>query len=42
LRELLQAHGGNVSAVAKAIGKPRAQVYRWMKAMGLAAGKYRR
>jgi DNA-binding NtrC family response regulator len=42
LRGLLETHAGNVSAVAVALGKPRAQVYRWMKSMGLTAQKYRR
>ncbi len=42
LKALLEAHGGNVSAVAQVLGKPRAQVYRWMKSMGLSAAKYRR
>jgi DNA-binding NtrC family response regulator len=42
LRGLLEAHAGNVSAVADALGKPRAQVYRWMKSMGLSAQKFRR
>ncbi len=41
LRDLLEANGGNVSAVADALGKPRAQVYRWMKSMGLSAVKFR-
>jgi transcriptional regulator with GAF, ATPase, and Fis domain len=42
LSALLDQHGGNVSAVAKAIGKPRAQVYRWMKAFGLSATRFRK
>jgi transcriptional regulator with GAF, ATPase, and Fis domain len=42
LNTLLDQHGGNVSAVAKALGKPRAQVYRWMKAFGLSATRFRR
>ncbi|HEX2677874.1 MAG TPA: sigma 54-interacting transcriptional regulator [Polyangiales bacterium] len=42
LKQLLETNGGNVSAVADALGKPRAQVYRWMKSMGLAPGKFRR
>ena len=35
LREQLQAlfseHAGNISAVARAMGKPRTQIHRWMK-----------
>ncbi len=36
LEELLERHGGNVTAVAKELGKVRPQVYRWLKAYGLA------
>jgi DNA-binding NtrC family response regulator len=36
LEELLDRHGGNVTAVAKELGKVRPQVYRWLKAYGLA------
>jgi transposase-like protein len=32
---LLEEHGGNVSAVARAMGKARMQVQRWMKRFGL-------
>lgn len=35
LRELLRIHGGNVSAVARAMGKARMQVQRWMRRYGL-------
>jgi hypothetical protein len=35
LAQLLEVHGGNVSAVARAMGKARAQVQRWMKRYGL-------
>jgi len=31
IRALLQQHGGNVTAVAHALGKPRTQVQRWIK-----------
>jgi DNA-binding NtrC family response regulator len=31
----LRAHGGNVSAVARALGKPRSQIQRWMRRWGL-------
>ena len=35
LAQLLEAHGGNVSAVARAMGKARGQVQRWIKKYGL-------
>jgi hypothetical protein len=38
---LLEAHGGNVAAVAQVLGKPRAQVYRWMRSMGLSPERFR-
>jgi DNA-binding NtrC family response regulator len=42
LRVLLEAHGGNVSAVAQQLGRPRSQIYRWLKAMGFSANRFRR
>ncbi len=42
LLSLLEEHQGNVSAVAKAMGKQRNQVYRWMRAHGLNAETFRR
>jgi transcriptional regulator of acetoin/glycerol metabolism len=36
LQALLVKHEGNVSAVAKELGKVRAQVYRWIKSYGLS------
>jgi transcriptional regulator of acetoin/glycerol metabolism len=41
LKALLTEHQGNVSKVATALGKPRAQVYRWLSALGLSAEGYR-
>ena len=35
LVELLERHGGNVSAVAREMGKARMQIQRWMKRFGL-------
>jgi DNA-binding NtrC family response regulator len=35
LRALIQEHGNNVSAIARATGRSRMQVYRWMKKHGL-------
>ena len=35
LEELLRVHGGNVSAVARATGKARMQIQRWMRRYGL-------
>lgn len=36
LKNLLERLDGNISEVAKSLGKPRAQVYRWIKSFGLA------
>jgi transcriptional regulator with GAF, ATPase, and Fis domain len=41
IESLLVRHQGNVSLVAKALGKPRGQLYRWMTSLGLAAERYR-
>ena len=41
LRELLVRWGGNVAAVARALGKGRMQVHRWMRRYGLEADEYR-
>jgi transcriptional regulator with GAF, ATPase, and Fis domain len=41
LRASLAKHAGNISAVAHELGKPRAQIYRWLKAMGLSARNFR-
>lgn len=35
---LLQEHGGNISAVARALGKARPQVQRWIKRYGIKLG----
>jgi transcriptional regulator of acetoin/glycerol metabolism len=32
---LLRAHGGNVTAVARAMGKERMQIQRWIKRYGI-------
>jgi len=42
LVKLLDSHGGNISAVAKQLGKPRAQVYRWLSRFGLNPRQHRR
>lgn len=36
LSALLAEHGGNVSAVARAMGKARMQVQRWIRRYGLS------
>ena len=41
LEQLLQQHGGNVSEVARQLGKARAQIHRWIR-FGLDAGGHRR
>lgn len=42
LTKLLQAHQGNVAAVARAFGKAPFQVHRWMKQYGIEADAFRR
>jgi len=37
----LREHGGNVSAVARALDKDRKQIQRWIKRFGLDPGSYR-
>jgi DNA-binding NtrC family response regulator len=41
LAALLSEHGGNVAQVARALGKDRAQIHRWMKAHALDPNAYR-
>jgi transcriptional regulator with AAA-type ATPase domain len=41
LLELLTQHDGNVSAVARAMGKARMQIHRWMKRFGLEPDQFR-
>jgi pSer/pThr/pTyr-binding forkhead associated (FHA) protein len=36
LAQLLRTHAGNVSEVARAMNKPRSQIYRWMRVFDLA------
>jgi DNA-binding NtrC family response regulator len=42
LIELLTTHGGNVTAVAKALAKGRMQIHRWAKRFGLDLEAFRR
>ncbi len=42
LVQLMQEHGGNVSAVAREMGVARMQVQRWLKRFGLEASGFRR
>jgi DNA-binding NtrC family response regulator len=42
LQALLEQHGGNVTAVAREMGKAREQVYRWIKAAALDPEKFRK
>jgi transcriptional regulator with GAF, ATPase, and Fis domain len=42
LSRLLAQHEGNISAVAKELGKPRAQIYRWLSRFGLSPRQHRR
>ena len=39
---LLREHGGNISAVARAAGKARVQIQRWVKRYGLDPDSFRR
>jgi transcriptional regulator with GAF, ATPase, and Fis domain len=39
---LLREHGGNIAAVARAMGKARMQIQRWMKRYGLDSADFRR
>ena len=41
LKALLQQHQGNISRVAEVVGKPRVQIYRWLRAHGLSAETFR-
>jgi transcriptional regulator of acetoin/glycerol metabolism len=40
LVEALRAHRGNISAAARALGKPRSQVQRWMRRWNLTSDDY--
>ncbi len=42
LEALLGEHGGNISAVARAMGKARLQIQRWIKRYGLDPNTYKR
>jgi len=42
LRGLLEQHAGNVAAVARALGKARMQVHRWLKRYALDPDSFRR
>jgi DNA-binding NtrC family response regulator len=41
LVELFAQHGGNVVAVAEALGKRRTQIYKWIKRLGIDLASYR-
>lgn len=41
LLKLLEAHGGNIAEVARATGKHRPQVYRWMRRFGIDPSQFR-
>jgi DNA-binding NtrC family response regulator len=41
MERLLHRHGGNVSAAASELGKPRALVYRWIRAAGIDPARFR-
>ena len=39
--ELMRAHKGNVSAVARELDKERVQIRRWCKRLGIDVASYR-
>jgi transcriptional regulator of acetoin/glycerol metabolism len=41
LRQLLARHRGNVAAVARELGKDRAQIHRWLRYASIDPGEYR-
>jgi DNA-binding NtrC family response regulator len=41
LQALLERHRGNVSAIARELGKDRVQIHRWMRVHGLKPEKFR-
>ena len=41
LRELLQRYDGNLSRVARHLGKKRVQIYRWLSRFGIDANEFR-
>jgi transcriptional regulator of acetoin/glycerol metabolism len=41
LVELLTRHQGNVSAIARDLGKERIQIHRWLKRHGLSPDDFR-
>ena len=41
LLELLEQHKGNISEVARAMGKARVQIHRWMQRFGVDPAKFR-
>ncbi len=41
LKSLLAAHGGNVAAVGRELGKARMQIHRWMKRYGIEVDEFR-
>jgi|JI10StandDraft_1071094.scaffolds.fasta_scaffold128400_2 DNA-binding NtrC family response regulator len=41
LLALLEAHGGNLSAVSRATGKARMQIHRWLKRFNIDPSRYR-
>jgi len=41
IEELLEEHRGNVSEVARSLGKHRGVIHEWIKKLGIDAGRYR-
>ncbi|HEY3494087.1 MAG TPA: sigma 54-interacting transcriptional regulator [Polyangiaceae bacterium] len=40
LCELLRRHDGSITKVAQELGKPRAQVYRWIRSLGISRERF--
>ncbi|MDF3071433.1 MAG: hypothetical protein K0R38_7034 [Polyangiaceae bacterium] len=39
--DLMRKHRGNITEVARELGKPRAQIYRWLRALGIVQERFR-
>jgi transcriptional regulator with GAF, ATPase, and Fis domain len=39
--ELMRKHRGNITEVARELGKPRAQIYRWLRSFGILQERFR-
>jgi transcriptional regulator of acetoin/glycerol metabolism len=37
----MRKHRGNITEVARELGKPRAQIYRWLRTLGIVQERFR-